>query len=169
MSPLENTSGRSRRIMILGFDGATLDLVRPWAEAGILPTFKRLMSEGTWGDLTSIMPPVTPASWTAMATGTNQGKHGLFDFFQRDGHGLDSAPVRASDRHGETLWNLLSTAGYRVTVFNVPASYPPDRINGLMVSGLLTPADAKDASWPRHLQQELLKAVPEFNFAPPGI
>ncbi len=169
MAPLENASGRSRRIMILGFDGATLDLIRPWAEAGILPTFKRLMSEGAWGNLRSIMPPVTPASWTAMATGMNQGKHGLFDFFQRDGHGLDSVPVKASDRHGDTLWNLLSAAGYRVTVFNVPASYPPDHTNGLMISGLLTPADAKDASWPPQLQQELQAAVPEFNFAPPGI
>ncbi len=169
MARLENSNGRSRRVMILGFDGATLDLIRPWASAGILPTFRRLMSEGAWGDLRSIMPPVTPASWTAMATGMNQGKHGLFDFFQRDERGLDSAPVDATQRDGETLWNLLSEAGYRVTVFNVPASYPPDHLNGQMVSGLLTPADAQDAAWPPSLQQELQTAIPEFNFSPPGI
>lgn len=160
---------KTRRVVILGFDGATLDLIRPWADAGVLPTLKRLMSEGAWGNLRSIMPPVTPASWTAMATGTNQGKHGLFDFFKRTDHGLDSAPVDATQRSGAPLWTLLSDAGYRATVFNVPATYPPDHLNGQMISGLLTPAEATDASWPPLLQQELQRAIPEFNFAPPGI
>jgi len=73
-------SDATRRVMILGLDGATLDLIRLWAEAGILPTFQKLMRQGAWGPLRSTMPPVTPAAWSSFMTGVNPGKHGVFGF-----------------------------------------------------------------------------------------
>jgi len=157
------------RVMLIGFDGATLDLIEPWVQAGILPNFKRLMSEGAVGPLQSTIPPVTPAAWGTMATGMNQGKHGVYDFFARREGSYETYIVNSRDRHGATLWGLLSDAGYRVTVFDVPATYPPDRVNGLMISGLLTPSQATDASWPLELLPELKRAVPDFDFHPPGI
>jgi predicted AlkP superfamily phosphohydrolase/phosphomutase len=157
------------RLMIIGLDGATLDLIRPWADGGILPTFNRLMREGAWGPLRTIVPPITPTAWTSFATGTNPGKHGLFDFTGRTKGGYEPYLVNASHRNGATLWQVLSQAGKRVIVNNVPVTYPPDRVNGLMVSGLLTPAGASDATWPPELQQELAQSVPGFNFSPPGM
>ena len=160
---------KPRRVMVIGFDGATLDLIRPWAEAGILPTFHRLLVHGAWGPLQSTMPPVTPAAWSSLATGLNQGKHGLFDFFGRQEGSYETYVVNATHRHGASLWHSLGQAGHRVTVFNVPATYPPDQVNGLMVSGLLTPTHATDAAWPPELLDELKQAVPGFSFYPPGI
>jgi predicted AlkP superfamily phosphohydrolase/phosphomutase len=155
--------------MIIGFDGATFDLIQPWAEAGLLPTFKRLMDRGAWGPLKSTMPPVTPSAWSSMATGLNLGKHGVFDFFARKPDSYETYLVNATHRRGTPLWTLLSRAGRRVTVFNVPATYPPDPVNGAMVSGLLTPNDATDAAQPHDLLAELKQAVPGFSFYPPGI
>jgi len=155
--------------MVIGFDGATLALIRPWAEAGILPPFHRLLVHGAWGPLQSTMPPVTPAAWSSLATGLNQGKHGLFDFFARQEGSYETYVVNATHRHGASLWHSLGQAGHRVTVFNVPATYPPDQVNGLMVSGLLTPTHATDAAWPPELLDELKQAVPDFSFYPPGI
>ncbi len=169
MAPTVRNGNARRRVMIVGFDGATLDLIRPWAEAGLLPTFKRLMDESAWGELQSTIPPVTPAAWNTMATGLNPGKHGLFDFFRRIDGSYETTVVNTTHRHGAPLWSLLSQAGYRVAVFNVPASYPPDRVNGTMVSGLLTPSGATDAAYPRELQSELKQAIPDFGFYPPGI
>ena len=164
-----NNGSEHRRVMVIGLDGATLDLIRPWAEAGILPTFHRLMVHGAWGPLQSTMPPVTPAAWGSLATGLNQGKHGLFDFLRRQEGSYETYVVNATHRHGASLWHSLGQAGYRVTVFNVPATYPPEPVNGLMVSGLLTPTHATNAAWPPELLDDLKQAVPDFSFYPPGI
>ena len=151
---------KHNRVMILGLDGATLDLIRPWAEAGILPTFQKLMREGAWGLLRSTMPPVTPAAWSSFITGMNPGKHGVFDFTARKQESYDTYIVESNVRQAPSLWQLASRAGKRVIVYNVPMTYPPERVNGLMVSGLLTPDTAKDASYPPELQKELEELIP---------
>ncbi len=112
---------------------------------------------------------MTPTAWTSFATGMNPGQHGLFDFTGRKPDSYETYLVNSTYRASPPLWLLLSRQGKRVIVFNVPVTYPPDKVNGLMVSGLLTPASAKDATWPPELQQELHEAVPEFNFSPPGM
>jgi predicted AlkP superfamily phosphohydrolase/phosphomutase len=150
----------TRRVMIIGLDGATLDLIRPWVEEGILPTFKKLMQEGAWGPLRSTIPPLTPAAWSSFITGVNPGKHGIFDFTLREEASYEGNLVESSLRQAPSLWQLASRAGKRVIVYNVPVTYPPERVNGLMVSGLMTPPGAKDATYPRELQAELEKAVP---------
>jgi predicted AlkP superfamily phosphohydrolase/phosphomutase len=169
MQPNEKLNSRPPRVLVIGFDGATLALIRPWAEAGLLPTFRRLLDESAAGVLESTMPPVTPAAWSSMTTGLNQGKHGLYDFFARRQDSYESYVVNSTHRHGVPLWQLLSEAGKRVTVINVPATYPPDPVNGLMVSGLLTPGQATDAASPPELLEELKAAVPDFGFYPPGV
>ena len=148
-------SDTTRRVMILGLDGATLDLIRPWAEQGILPTFKKLMQDGAWGPLRSVMPAVTPAAWSSFITGVNQGKHGIFDFTSRQDEAYEYELVESTLRQAPSMWQLASQAGKRVIVYNVPVTYPPERINGLMVSGLMTPPGAKDATYPPELQSEL--------------
>ncbi len=155
----------TQRVMIIGLDGATLDLIRPWAEAGILPTFQKLLRGGTWGTLRSTLPPLTPAAWSSFITGMNPGNHGLFDFTFRKRDSYDTAVVESSLRQAPSLWQLASRAGKRVIVYNVPVTYPPERVNGVMVSGLLTPDGAKDATYPPELQQELERAVPGLVFS----
>ena len=167
--PVQTNDPPHPRLLMIGFDGATLDLILPWVKAGYLPHFARLLAQGAHGPLESTVPPVTPAAWSSLATGLNPGKHGIFDFYARRPNSYETCIVNARDRHGATLWELLSQAGLRTTVFNVPATYPPDRVNGAMVSGLLTPASALDASSPPELLDELKRAVPGFNFYPPGI
>ena len=166
--PPMNGNKTRPRVLLIGFDGATLDLIQPWVQAGLLPNFARLMTEGAHGPLESTIPPVTPAAWSTMATGMNQGKHGVYDFFARREGSYETYLVNTRDRHGDTIWSLLGEAGYRVTVFDVPATYPPDPVNGQMVSGLLTPSQATDASYPVDLLAELKRAVPGFDFHPPG-
>ena len=70
------------KILIIGIDGATFDLIEPWADQGKLPTFKSLLDAGVHGELKSTIPPVTAPAWTSFMTGMNPGKHGLFDFLE---------------------------------------------------------------------------------------
>ena len=69
--------------LIIGLDGATWNVIKPLAEEGKLPTFKKLMEEGVWGNLESTVPPVTGPAWVSFATGRNPGKTGVFDFLNR--------------------------------------------------------------------------------------
>ena len=69
------------KIIVLGLDGASPDLIFPWIKEGKLPTFKMLMERGVYGSLCSTIPPVTGAAWPSFMTGKNPGKHGVFDFF----------------------------------------------------------------------------------------
>ena len=68
------------RVIILGLDAATLDLIEPWAKAGKLRHFAKLMTQGRWGRLQSSIPAMTPVAWNTVVTGYNPGQHGVFDF-----------------------------------------------------------------------------------------
>ena len=46
------------KVLIIGLDGATFDIIKPWIEKGELPTLKNLMKEGVHGDLRSTIPPL---------------------------------------------------------------------------------------------------------------
>ena len=125
------------RFLVIGIDGGTFDLIRPWAEAGDLPNLARLMAEGVHGPLESTLPPVTAPAWSTFATGKNPGKHGVFDFILPMGGRYDL--VNATSIHAPTLWQIISEAGLKCGVMNVPVTYPPAPINGFVIGGMLSP------------------------------
>lgn len=135
-------------LLILGLDGATLDLVEPWAADGTLPNLARLLRQGAWGRLASTIPAATFPSWTSFMTGVNPGRHGVFDFTRRERGEYAVRFVNATYRKAPTIWRLLSDAGRRVSVLGLPGTYPPEPINGYMVSGFDTPVTTRaDASF----------------------
>jgi predicted AlkP superfamily phosphohydrolase/phosphomutase len=157
------------RVVVVGLDGATWDLIEPWAEAGHLPTFARLLREGAHARLRSTFPPLTAPAWTSFATGVNPGVHGLYDWVARIPGSYRFAPVTASDARFPTLYRRLSDAGKRVLLLNVPMTYPPPRVNGIAISGL--PAASLDAgiSHPPEALDEARRAVGDYILYPdPG-
>jgi predicted AlkP superfamily phosphohydrolase/phosphomutase len=163
-------------LLILGLDGATLDLVEPWVADGTLPNLSRLLRDGAWGRLASTMPAATFPSWTTFMTGVNPGRHGVFDFTRRDPGSYRVRFVNATFRKARTVWQLLSDAGRRVSVLGLPGTYPPEPINGYMISGFDTPVTTHaDASFvhPPEFASEVERAggfpfadFQEFNIGP---
>ena len=157
------------RVLVIGLDGATWDLIRPWAAAGYLPYLSRLLGEGCAGTLMSTFPPISPTAWSSFMTGKNPGKHGVFDFTVRDFSGYG---MRIAHRPSEpTLWGLLGTQGRRVCVVNVPQTYPPEPVNGYMVTGLGTPTQrmfTHPASLTDLLRQENYRIVTDAHVARDG-
>jgi predicted AlkP superfamily phosphohydrolase/phosphomutase len=154
-------------LLIIGLDGATWDLADPWIRRGALPNLAALRQRGVWGPLASTMPPATLPSWTTFMTGVNPGKHGIFDFTRRESGSYDVRFVNASFRKAPTVWRILSAAGRRVGVLGVPGTYPPEPVNGCMISGFDTPVTTRaDASfvWPPSLAP-LVEALGGFPFA----
>jgi predicted AlkP superfamily phosphohydrolase/phosphomutase len=134
--------GHRSRVLIIGLDGATFDLIGPWARAGYLPALAKLMAQGAHGPLRAWPNLNSAVAWTSMVTGYNPGQHGIYDFGdavpQRD-HKWH--PVTAADRAQDPFWRLLSTAGQHVGIINVPISYPADSVEGFMLSGMDAPGD----------------------------
>ena len=156
------------RLLVIGLDGATLDLVRPWAAAGRLPVLARLMATGAWGPLRSTLPAATFPAWTSLVTGVNPGRHGVLDFTERVPGTYRVRFVNGSYRRVPALWTRLSAAGRRVAVLTVPGTYPPEPACGVMVSGFDSPlATAIDGSFvhPRALYREIQRAVGRVPFA----
>ena len=156
-----NTHHASHKVMVIGLDGATWDILQPWMEAGYLPNLASLVVAGTSGRLRSTIPPVTAPAWATFQTGMNPGKHGLFHFTRYQPGSYDTALVNATSIGPRTLWGLLGDAGKRLAIINVPVTYPPQPVNGVMVAGLLSPSP-RQAFWPPELYDEVVAAVGEY-------
>lgn len=134
--------------LVIGLDGATLDLIEPWVDEGVLPNLAELLGKGAWGQLAAPMPPVTFPSWTSFMTGVNPGRHGVFDFTRREGGAYAVRFVNATFRKSPTIWRILSDAGMRVCSLGIPGNYPPEPVNGYTLSGFDTPVTTRaDASF----------------------
>ena len=142
------------KILVLGLDGATFNVIRPLCAQGRLPTLSRLIQDGTSGDLQSTIPPVTPPAFASLLTGCNPGKHGVFDFYTRHTDTYNPQPVNGSMISSETLQEIVSRHGHTVGMVNVPMTYPPRPVDGFMVTGMMTPPGAA-YTYPGELQPTL--------------
>ena len=70
----------SERMVIVGVDGMSFNVIDPLIAEGKLPTFAKLMREGSRLNLISEKPMRSPALWTTVATGHNRSVHRIFDF-----------------------------------------------------------------------------------------
>lgn len=157
------------KVIVIGLDGATFDLIKPWATAGYLPTLHRLLQAGAHGELRSTVPPMTAPAWTSFATGCNPGKHRLYDWIAREPDSYKFTPVTALDGTAPTLYTLLSEHGRSVVALNVPMTYPPTAVNGVMVSGMPTPSTNVTFTYPEQAYQDILDAVGDYILYPdPG-
>jgi len=156
----------TRRLLIIGLDGATFDLIGPWAKTGKLPNLARLMETGAFQPLRSTIPPMTFPSWTTFMTGQNVGKHGVFDFTERKPHSYEVQFVNASARKAQTMWRVMSEAGKRVCVVGLPCTYPPEPVNGVMISGFDAPNPGPKSMYPPGLYEELRERVGEYIISP---
>lgn len=148
------------RLFLLGLDGATFRLLEPWMARGDLPHLRQIMESGVHGPLESTYPPLTAPAWASFMTGKLPGNHGLFEFFRRDRNSYELQLNSRHDIDGRTLWRILSDAGRKVGVIGVPLTWPPEQVNGFIVTGLLTPRQSDVVfTHPAELGEELHAAL----------
>ncbi|MEA1928032.1 MAG: alkaline phosphatase family protein [Candidatus Auribacterota bacterium] len=151
------------RMIILGLDGLDPELATKFMAEGKLPNLAALRDEGHFSPLRTTNPPISPVAWSSFMTGTNPGKHNIFDFLRRDPGtylpSLSSAeinPTGGSRRLGPIklpgskpvikmlrksipFWNILGEHGIFSIILKVPITFPPEKFKGLLLSGLCTP------------------------------
>ena len=147
------------KVFVIGLDGATFDIINPMVREGLLPVFSGLMEGGAFGRLDSSIPYLSPPAWTSFMTGKNPGKHGILDFFGKCPDNYNARFFNALARGAKPIWTLLSESGKKVCVINVPMTYPPDKVNGVMISGMDTPGRDSNFFYPPSIIHELDKNV----------
>ena len=151
---MPKTSGDTLpKVLVIGLDGATFDLIKPWAAAGKLPNLARILMEGCHGELQSTMQPLSPHSWVSFQTGANPGKHGVFDFSELR---LDKSytPISSEYIAGNPFWEIVGENGKKVGIMGVLGTYPVKPVNGFLITGMISPKKGI-LSYPPDLLKEI--------------
>ncbi|MDD4909427.1 MAG: alkaline phosphatase family protein [Candidatus Omnitrophica bacterium] len=135
----------SKKVIILGMDGLEPGIVEKLMREGRLPNFSRLKDIGAYSKLHTSIPSESAVAWTSFYTGTNPGKHGIYDFIMprfenylpylsltntRAGRGI------ARYQQGDAFWDIASRHRIPSTILFCPNTFPPDKIYGKMLSGM---------------------------------
>ena len=144
------------RVLVIALAEATFDLIQPMVKAGKLPAISRMMTNGAWGKLQSQVPFVTPQMCGTVVTGRSPGQHGLMDFYQRGDDGT-FRDTNGSDLLAPPIWRMLSERGIRCGILNAPFTYPPEKIDGFMISGEDAPGAHRSIASPSSLYDDIIK------------
>ncbi|MBW8035373.1 MAG: nucleotide pyrophosphatase [Planctomycetes bacterium] len=154
---------RIKRCIVLGFDGVDPKLAAKYMEEGKLPNLSKLKSSGTFKQLATTTPSISPVAWSSFQTGANPGKHNIFDFLTRDKNsympklssvdirgaskvlrlGKYNIPLGKSDirllRKGKPFWKTLGEHGVFSSILRVPITFPAEKFNGVQLSAMCVP------------------------------
>jgi predicted AlkP superfamily phosphohydrolase/phosphomutase len=116
-------------VTVIGIDGADWRVMDPLLAQGDLPNIAALIDHGVRAPLRSVAPLVSPAIWTTIATGVERERHGIHDFDFKD-----RRLIASTDRKFESLWSIASAAKMRSIVIGWWATYPAEKIDGVVIS-----------------------------------
>jgi len=147
-----------KRAVVVGMDGLDPRRLRDMMDRGELPNFKSMSVNGTFSELATTCPPISPVAWSTFMTGVNPGKHNVFDFLNRDLKTcipeLSSCRVETRVRKGWFLrraaevrmlrkstpfWKILGDHGVASTVLRVPVTFPAEPFRGRTLAGMCVP------------------------------
>jgi len=159
----------SRRVLLIGIDGATLRVIDPLVRQGRLPHLAAIAREGASGALRSHYPLLSPRVWNSIATGKTPKKHGIGSWTRDDGEGGREL-MQSSDRKTHALWNIASNAGYTVGTVNWLNTYPIEIVDGIVVSDAAIPGEVRNREmfFARKDAADAADAPKEGTTFPPG-
>ncbi|MGQ9705589.1 MAG: alkaline phosphatase family protein [bacterium] len=158
---IEKFAKRSEgKVLLLGIDGATFDIIVPLIRDGQLPNFEKLMADGSYGTLTSVEPLMSPILWTSMLTGKNADKHGITDYTFIVPGEQEPVPMGSTQRRTLALWNIIGLGRKTSAFLAFFCTHPAENIDGIMVSDRFNEEGIKDAYWPPSFKDEIYNLMP---------
>ncbi|MGH3036592.1 MAG: alkaline phosphatase family protein [Gaiellaceae bacterium] len=144
-------------LTVIGLDAATLEVVEPLIAEGQLPSLSQLLRAGSGGVLRSTTHPLTPHAWATLVTGVNAGRHGVWDFTERDESGYRLRLVNGSFRRAPAVWDRLAAKGRRCGLVGIPFTWPAPKVDGFAVAGFDAAAREEGMTHPPELVRELAR------------
>jgi predicted AlkP superfamily phosphohydrolase/phosphomutase len=155
------------KLLVIGIDGADFDILDPLFEAGRMENLQNIAEGGTKAALRSTIPPSTCPGWQSFYTGKAPENIGIFGFRNFEPGSYEVHLPDSSDLTEATFWEILGDDDVRTGIVGGPFTYPPQEINGFMVSGPWTPSDASAFTYPPELSEELTEVCDgEYVFIP---
>jgi len=146
------------RVMFIGLDAASRDLVLEWCEQGLLPSLRALQKTSSWGMTVNAPAVYTGSLWPSVWTGTTPGQHGCYYNEQITPGAYEVTDFLGKDVKQEPFWNTLSRAGHRIGLFDIPKTPLCQGLNGIHIVDWGThDSDIPACSWPPQLMEELHK------------
>ena len=151
------------RVVVVGFDGMDPKLAESFMKEGLLPNFQSLKDRGSFSALATSEPAISPVAWSSFTTGVDASHHNIYDFLTRDpctyAPILSSADIGAASRvfsvgkyliplgkpratlkqKSKPFWKILGESGIFSSIIRVPVTFPPEKFNGVLLSGMCTP------------------------------
>lgn len=161
----------SKKILIIGLDGVSWNVLNPMLENGYMPFLQDFIKKGKSGILKSTEPPITPTAWTSFQTGLPPEVHqikGFRNFYLKEGK-LQTRILSSSSVSAKRIWDILSENNRKICLLNVPLTYPPFPVNGILVSGFPVPSEDCNFTYPEDFKDELLRIIPSFEVMQIGI
>lgn len=131
-------SSPAKRAIVIGMDGASMELIRNMVEWGHMPHLAGLMERGVFRPMIGVFPTLTPPGWTATATGSWPGTHQVMDFnIRKLGGRLDETTwgINTGLSQSEYLWNTIERAGRIPILVKWEMAWPPTVTTGVQVEG----------------------------------
>lgn len=139
------------KVIIIGIDGGTWTLLKPWTEKGVLPTFQKIMEKGAYGILMSSVPCRSGTAIPTFYTGKNHCKWGGFDFPSFD---PDIVIYEKIKEKTLALWDILGKFGCKSAILNLPTTHPPTPTEGVMISGF-NPSEEDEYAYPKDFKEKV--------------
>ena len=149
-------AGNSKRVMVIALSETTMSLIEPWANAGLLPAFRRFMLRGASGTVEARIPFSTMQMWANIVTGKGAGHHGIHEFWQRGSDGRFTE-TGASDLKEPPIWRILSDRGVKCGIANLPLNYPSQPSEGFALAGQDAPGAHRSIAYPPSLYDEIVR------------
>jgi|Deesub1362B_J571_1020462.scaffolds.fasta_scaffold00005_167 predicted AlkP superfamily phosphohydrolase/phosphomutase len=124
----------AKRVFVFGIDGIPLWLIEDAVNKGYLKKIGEYMEKGVYGNLLAYPPIHTPPNWMSAFTGVPPSVHGIMGFYYID-RNYEVKHYNSTYRKVDPIWVTASKYGKKVIAVNIPMTYPPDQVNGIMVSG----------------------------------
>ncbi|MFX0017187.1 MAG: alkaline phosphatase family protein [Promethearchaeota archaeon] len=112
-------------------DGGCFESIKPLLEKDLLPNFKKIIENGFSAPINSTIPHTTIPSWPCLFSGLSVENLGYYIFIHPT-KGIFNSQVWKDK-------SILSMEDLKIFSLNVPGTYPAWRINGEMISGILSP------------------------------
>jgi len=159
----------SGKVLVIGLDCMPSEFVfRRYKKD--MPNVCSLMEGGIFGEIRSSTPPSSTNAWLSLATGKGSESFGIYDYiYRRKRSYTDIGVINSRLVSDDYIWDIISENGKKVIVVNVPMTYPPKKINGFMVTGILTPSEENEYTYPDNLKQEINEKLSAYRIKVPDV
>jgi tetratricopeptide (TPR) repeat protein len=140
----------AEKVLLVGWDGADWQVIRPLLDQGLMPHLGRLIERGASGTIAALQPMLSPVLWTAIATGKWPYQHGVHGLSEPNPEAGGIRRASSTSRTTKAIWNILTQNDMTTHVIGWRGAHPAEPIRGVNVTDMHAVATVEFGKhWPQ--------------------